>query len=188
MHKLWLESSARYDGQQLQPLRNYLKHGLLGSSIVSWQGPCDVRFSHMLDGEDLRAHSPIRADKMLHFVLEVFDQSLHAGVLLQRLMGEMMAETLRDLGDLSKAQELVRRGDDLFWREGKLNVSIATCCSRSFLIHFGVNVTNSGTPVKTAALEDFAITDTSSFAKAFMEKVTREVESQLRATQKVRTF
>ena len=188
MLSLWVDKNPIYDGHQLQPLHNYLNHGLLGDSIVSWVGACDVNFDHMLDGEDLRVLSPIQADKMLHFVLEIFDQSLHAGVFLQRLMGEIMRETLRELGDSQQIDSLRRQGDDLYLKDGKLNVSIATCCNRSFLIHFGVNVSNGGTPVKTAALCDFGITDIPSFAKRYMEKVTSEVESQIRATQKVKIF
>ena len=99
-----------------------------------------------------------------------------------------MIQTLKEFGDLQKVQELQRKGDDLYWQEGKLNVSIATSCHRSFLIHFGVNVSNAGTPVKTSALEDFAVQDPQKFSVNFMKKVVAEVESQIRATKKVRVF
>ena len=188
MKKQFLKTKETYDGRQLDPLKNYLEHGLLGDSVVSWQGPCDVSFSHMIDGEDLRDQSTIEAYEMLHFIVEIFHQSLHAGVLLQRLIGELVCQALREEGKASLAQNLVRRGDDLYWQDKKLNVSIATASSQSFLIHFGVNITNEGTPVSTCSLNDFGVTDIEHFAKRVMLDLCAEVESQKRATMKVRCF
>ena len=47
MKTLWLENKLKYDGKQLQPLFNYLSHGILGDSLVGWQGACDIPFEHM---------------------------------------------------------------------------------------------------------------------------------------------
>ena len=188
MLSVFLDKESLYDGHQLAPLRNYLVHDLLGSSIVGWVGPCDVTLDHMIDGEDLKQSAPIKADKMLHFVIEVFHQSLHAGVLLQRLMGEMVRQTLSQMGTPEKVAQLIRKGDDLYWGDKKMNVSIATSSGNSFLIHFGINVVNAGTPVETCALEDFGVKDAKAFGMQLMSTVVAEVESQVRATQKVRTF
>lgn len=184
----WLENKELYDGSQLEPLNNYLKHGLQGDSIVSWVGACDVRPEHMIDGEDLRAQSVIEADEMLHFVVELFHQSLQSAIFLQRLIGELVITSLVEMGDKPKAHEIERRGDDLYWQNKKLNVSIATVSRTSVLLHFGINVTNSGTPVPTCALSDFAVAEASEFAQKLCEKIAREVEEQKRAFTKVRTF
>ncbi|HMN69679.1 MAG TPA: DUF366 family protein, partial [Bdellovibrionales bacterium] len=49
----FIDTAEIYDGSQLVSLRSYLKHGLLGDSIVAWVGPCKVSLDHMVDGEDL---------------------------------------------------------------------------------------------------------------------------------------
>ena len=186
MKTFWLESQEKYSGEQLKPLNNYLSHGVLGDSIVAWQGACDVPLEHMIDGEDLRDSSAIQAEQMLHFVLELFQFPLHGAIALQRLMGELLIKEIKHQN--SNVEDLVRKGDDIYWGEGKLNISIATLSSNSSLIHFGVNVTNEGTPVKTASLADFQIADSAEFAKNFMNSVAQEYSQIQRAFVKVRTF
>jgi len=83
------------------------------------------------------------------------------------------------------ASDIRRDGDDIFVGEGKLSISIATVTPVSALIHFAVNVSNKGTPVKTASLEDLGL-DAREFAKEVMSRVVREVESMETATVKVR--
>jgi hypothetical protein len=39
-----------------------------------------------------------------------------------------------------------RNGDDIYFQDKKLSVSIATCSNSSMKIHFGMNVVNQGTP------------------------------------------
>ena len=184
----WLEHKELYDGSQLQPLTNYLKHGLMGDSLTCWVGPCDVQPEHMIDGEDLREKALIQSDQMLHLVIELFHQSLQSAIFLQRLIGELVIKTLREQGEAEKALQLERRGDDLYWGEKKLNVSIATLSRNSVLLHFGINVTNEGTPVSTCALSDFAIEQPASFAQSLCEKIHQEVEGQKRAYCKIKTF
>jgi len=188
MLSLFLKTNDKYDGSQLAPLHNYLKHDLLGNSVVAWVGPCNVHTEHMIDGEDLKVNSAIKGDSMLHLVIEIFDQSLHAGVLWQRLIGEITRQCIFDLGEKKMAAQLERRGDDLFVENRKLNISIATCSSNSILLHFGINMTNEGTPVETSALADFGITDGHKFSELLLHRVAKEVQSQIRATQKVKTF
>ncbi|MCJ8277506.1 MAG: DUF366 family protein [Bdellovibrionales bacterium] len=188
MMTLWVSKEISYDGSQLEPLSNYLKHGVLGDSIVSWVGPCNVSFEHMMDGEDLLEQSFIESDKMLHFVMELFNYPLAAAIGFQRLMGEVLIEHLKDHGDGSKASKIKRQGDDLYWEAKKLNVSIATCSVNSSLIHFGVNVGNEGPPVPTCALSDFGITDVEKFTVSLMDKLKEEFLHQKRAAVKVRHF
>ncbi|MBX3022626.1 MAG: DUF366 family protein [Bdellovibrionales bacterium] len=184
-HK-FLETSEQYDGAQLASLRNYLKHHLLGDSVVAWVGPCDVHVDHMVDGEDLLAHARICGSEMLHFIVETFDTSLFAAVGLQRLLASLVKDELQVLArNKDLARSLTRDGDDIYAGTRKLSISIATQSPVSSLIHFAVNVVNKGTPVETLALEDLQV-DAKSFAEAVMERFTTECESIRQATQKVR--
>jgi len=183
---LFLETTEQYDGSQLVSLRNYLKHQLLGDSIVAWVGPCDVHIDHMVDGEDLLAHARICGSQMLHFIVESFDTSLFASVALQRLMASIVKDRLQVLSaDKELAATLTRDGDDIFAGKKKLSISIATQSPVNSLIHFAVNVVNKGTPVETLALEDLKV-DAKKLALDVMEKFTAEFETIRQATQKVR--
>lgn len=182
MKAKFLESAFKYDGSQLVSLRNYLKHGLLGDSIVAWIGACDVTFDHMVDGEDLLLNARIAGDKMLHFIIEKFDVSLFAAVGLQRLLASIVLETLHER---ESGKALVRQGDDLFLGDRKLSISIATQSPVNSLIHFAVNISNSGTPVKTLSLEDLQV-EPRRFAEEVMNRFCNEVESMHIATRKVR--
>ena len=186
MHTLWLEKSMKYDGTQLAPLYNYLENGVLGDSIVGWQGPCDIPFEHMIDGEDLRAEAIIAGDNMLHFVIELFHFPLLSAVALQRLLGEILILKVKEVA--SSKPDLKRFGDDVYWGKKKFNISIATCSQTSSLIHYGLNVTNDGTPVETCSLLDFDIKDSQAFAQSFMDACKDEVLSLKRASVKVRSF
>ncbi len=186
MHTLFLSKKMKYDGQQLAPLYNYLEHGVLGDSVVSWVGACDIPFEHMIDGEDIREAAKIAGDEMLHLVFELFQFPLSSAVAFQRLLGEILILLIQEKG--SQKVELKRRGDDVFWGDKKLNISIATCSQTSSLIHYGVNVTNSGTPVETCALSDFGITKPEEFAQSFMDACKAEYHSLKRAMVKVRSF
>ena len=183
MKSKFLEHTELYDGSQLVSLRSYLKHHILGDSIVAWIGPCDVTLEHMVDGEDLLAHARICGGQMVHFIIETFDTSLLAAVGLQRLF----ASTVKDqLDEMSKNNlPLVRDGDDLYSGSRKLSISIATQSPVSSLIHFAVNVTNEGTPVETLSLQDLAV-EPKAFAQACMASFCAEFQSIRNATRKVR--
>ncbi|MCC6138340.1 MAG: DUF366 family protein [Bdellovibrionaceae bacterium] len=176
------DNSIPYTGSELAPLRNYIKYGLLGDSVLAWIGPCRVELSEMVDGEDVRASSTIASDKMLHFVMEIFDVPLTTGVLLQRLFADMV---ITELKALSPKSTFVRSGDDIFWDAKKLNISIATRSINSVLIHVGINVENNGTPIPTCALSDFNV-NAKSFALKIMETLKAEWQDILDATHKVR--
>lgn len=184
---LWIAKSFGYDGTQLRSLFAYLDHGILGDSIVAWRGPCDVSFDHMVDGEDLLQKSAICGGDMLHFIVEQFDTSLKAAVALQRLLASIVKDQLfaHSLLARDSLHPLRRDGDDIFWDEKKLSISIATVSPTSSLIHFAVNVTNEGTPVATCALKDFGL-DPENFANSVMQAFVQEVESVAVATQKVK--
>jgi len=182
----FIERGEKYDGSQLVSLRSYLKHKILGDSIVAWIGACDIPFEHMVDGEDLNAGAAIRGDRMVHFIVEKFDSSLLAAVSLQRLLASIVRDYLAEkAGEEELAATLYRDGDDIYAGKAKLSISIATQSPVSSLIHFAVNITNKGTPVKTLSLEDLDI-DPKKFANDVMKRFAAEVDTIKEATMKVR--
>ena len=181
MKTYWIEKEFPYDGSQLKSLFTYLNFKVQGDSISSWIGPCDIPNEHMLDGEDLVAEEEIRGGKMLHFIMEKFGQNLYSGVSLQRLMASIAQDLLEEL----TSEKIKREGDDLYFNDGKLSISIATQSPVSTMFHFSVNINNENTPVKTAALEDLGV-DPVRFAKELMDRFSAEAASIQVATEKVR--
>lgn len=177
----FLDMEESYDGSQLASLRSYLKHGLLGDSIVSWIGACDISKLHMVDGEDLLANAEIKSQRMVHFIIEKFDCRLDYAVALQRLLADHVCDEVSARAKLP----FKRCGDDVFLDKKKFSISIATVSPVSALIHFAVNVTTAGTPVPTCALEEWKISP-KDFASAVMERFTVELKAIKEATQKVR--
>ncbi|CAN5631656.1 DUF366 family protein [soil metagenome] len=185
----FVEKEFPYDGTQLRSLFAYLDHGLLGDSIVSWVGSCDIDFAHMVDGEDLLAKAEIRGGRMVHFIVEKFQATLPEMVALQRLLASIVKDVVVDKEHGIPRFPIRREGDDVYVvlpdGEGKLSISIATVSPASGLVHFAVNVSNEGTPVKTASLEDlrFAARE---FAELVLKKFSVECESIREATMKVK--
>lgn len=177
----WIDKKIKYDGSQLRPLYNYLEHHLLGDSCVAFIGACDVTFDHMVDGEDLLEKSQIKSDEMLHFLFETFDSQLMTGVFLQRLF----ASIVQSLIYKKTNQWLSRCGDDLYLNDKKLSISIATRSTNSVLVHFAMNVTNAGTPVKTLSLHDLKI-EPLVFAQELSLLISSEYVDIKKATYKVK--
>lgn len=176
-----------YDGSQLASLFAYQTWGLMGTSLVSWTGPCDITI-HMVDAEDQRAKDLICGSKMVHFIAEIFDADLLSAVSFQRLMAAMIKDYLETQAPSVKQEIWLREGDDIYrvvdGKRKKLSISIATKSPVSTLIHFAVNVSNEGTPVPTCALDDFQI-ESETFAKAILALVAREFQGVREATYKV---
>lgn len=186
MKSKFIEKEFKYDGEQLRSLFAYFEYGLMGDSIVSWVGPCDVTPEHMVDGEDLLANAEIRGDKMVHFLIEKFPNHLYKGVCLQRLFASLCKDILLAMSEHKDlVSRLYRDGDDLYVEDRKLSISIATVSPVSTLVHFAVNVTNSGTPVNTLSLEDLGV-DPKDFATTVMGVFLEEEAGIQEATQKVK--
>jgi len=189
MKSQFVEKEFAYDGTQLRSLFGYLDHRIMGDSIVSWVGSCDISFEHMVDGEDLLEESLIAGGRMVHFIIEKFHTSLIAGVALQRLFASICQDILREKARISMPQPEVttlrREGDDIFYADGKMSISIATLSPVSCLIHFAINCSNKGTPVKTASLQDLGINE-AVFARLAMERFVAEIHSIEEATTKVK--
>ncbi|HVK61838.1 MAG TPA: DUF366 family protein [Bdellovibrionales bacterium] len=186
MKSIFVNNEFPYDGSQLRSLFGYLDHGVQGDSIVAWVGSCNIPRDHMVDGEDLLAGETIAGDQMVHFIIEKFNSSLLAAVALQRLFASICLELVREfVNDPQIAAQFRREGDDLFFGPGKLSISIATVTPISSMIHFAVNVTNEGTPVRTACLGDFDMPP-EEFARKAMKRFADEMVSIESATTKVR--
>lgn len=183
MKILFIEKFIHYDGQQLSCQYAYLEHRLLGNSIIAWRGSCNVDSEYMADGEDLLAGETISSDEMIHFLVEIFDTKLVTAVALQRLLATIVRDEIYKLS-LYKPLEIRREGDDLFLGDRKLSISVAAQSPLSCLIHFAVNITNEGTPVKTGSLTDLSV-DPVVFAKNVLSEFQKEYKSILEATYKV---
>jgi hypothetical protein len=186
MKTLFVEKEISYDGSQLRPLYAYLEHKVLGDSIVSWVGPCDISFDNMKDGEDLIEESPIYGSQMLHFIVEIFHQSLLSGVSLQRLFASITRDYLQSEAKATlKTEPLIREGDDIYWKKRKLSISIASQSAVSVQIHFAMNISTEGTPVKTTSLQELKLKPRIT-AQALMGLWKKEFENIEIATKKVR--
>ncbi len=178
----YLTDSLRYDGTQLRAHWILRTTGICGDALVAWRGPCRVHTDEIADLADV-AGPGIAGDDMLHFLWERFDDcDLERAVLRQRLMSAIAREVLVELAPTAP---VLRLGDDLHVGPGKLSISIATRSLVSTLIHFAVNVTNSGTSVATAALADLGV-EPRDYAERLLARVGAEMESVQTARAKVR--
>lgn len=186
MKTKFIDKKFIYDGDQLKSLYAYMNYELMGDSIVSWIGPCDISNEKMVDGEDLLLKAEIRSNEMLHFIVEVFNEKLSLGVALQRILASLCIDNLKEFNIKNEmVQKLKRSGDDIFFEDQKLSISVATQSPSSTLVHFALNTTNEGTPVKTCSLADFNI-NPKNFSLKVMEDFSKEYESIISATQKVK--
>ena len=176
----FVEDVIAYDGSQLRAHWILSRFAITGDALVAFRGPCRVTAAEMADLEDLDGPG-IAGDDMLHFVWERFDEaSLEAGVLRQRLLAAIAADVLREGG-----AAIARDGDDLWFDDRKLSISIATRSPVSSLIHFAVNVENGGAPVPTAALAELGH-EPRAFATTVLDRVAAEERSIRIARTKVR--
>ena len=104
------------------------------------------------------------------------------GVFRQRLLICTIKEALEKRG-----YKITRSGDDLFFEDKKLTVSIATKSVNSILIHTGININSDGAPVKASGLaSELGLSDIKDFAKEIMNKYSQEIDDIILASTKVR--
>ncbi len=181
MNTYFIDKEIKYIGSQLSPHWIYKNFHLQGDSIVSFIGEVDVKIEEMVDIEDVINNEPIYSKKMLNFIIEQFDISLTAMVYAQRLFISIIKEVLEDYNIKVK-----RDGDDLFYENRKLSVSIATKSITSCLIHSALNIIKEGAPIEASDLNEMGIKDVKEFALKIMDKYSKETESIKMATYKVR--
>jgi hypothetical protein len=179
----WLARPIAYDGSQLRSHWILAEAGLVGDVLVGFRGPCNVLLDEMADLADLDGPG-IRADDMVHFVWESFrEPDLLLAVHRQRLLSAQAAELLQVMA--APGTRVVRSGDDLFVGDGKLSISIATVSPVSSLVHFALNATQGGAPVRTAALVELGV-DPDAYGRRLLDVVAAEQASIQDARAKVR--
>lgn len=169
-----------YDGTQLAPHWIYRTFGVMGDALVGFTGGADVSLDHMVDLEDVRKKAPIASARMWHFIGEWFIDSLREGILVQHLLVNEIYEELWERG----ITDLRRRGNDIYFRDRKFSVSIATKSPVSVLVHVAFNIETTGTPIATSGLSEMGI-EPFAFAKNIVDKFTRDWEIWAAARVKV---
>jgi len=182
MESVILKEEHPYTGSELSSQFGHMTAGVLGDSVVSWIGPCDVKTEALVDGEDVINNDFIYSESMVHIIAEIFHKDIFFGIWLQRFI----TMTVKDLIFRETKKVLKRRGDDLYLDDKKLNVSIATVSGVSTLVHFGINVISDNTPVKALGLKDLEI-EPKAFAQELIEIIKDEILEIDRASKKVFT-
>ena len=183
MDWIFIDEELEYDGSQLKSLWAYGLFGVKEDSIISFIGPCNVRREHMVDYEDYVSGYTIESPKMLHFIVEHFDDvSLRLIYTRQRLLVSIAKDVIDPTVE--------RVGDDLYYNGRKLSVSIATLSPVSAKIHLGINVV---APKEYVGLSDMGIGEEQ--AKEIAIEICRryateimDIEEDLRKTRPVGTF
>ena len=182
MKTKYIDEEIKYIGSQLAPHWIYKNFKIQGDAIVAFCGECEVKLTEMVDIEDVINNEPIYSKMMLSFISEQFGVNLPEGVFRQRLLICTIKELLEEYG-----KKIKRSGDDLFFKDKKLTVSIATKSITSTLIHTGVNILSEGAPVKASGLtSELGITDIKEFALEVMKRYSEEIDDIILAGTKVR--
>ena len=200
-----------YTGKELRPHFLLTEMGLRGSALGAFVGPCDVKTEQLVDWEDRLKNDSIQAKEMLHVIGEFFGASLREGVLLQRLWVAVLGDQVREIllrgrsGGGDGEDPAVRRihreqydrllqegperdGDDLFFGERKLTVSIVTASPVSQLFHLGINLDPEGAPVSAIGLYEMGLErgDIPRWGQSLLDAFSQEVDGMEWACAKVR--
>ncbi len=182
MKTLYIKENIKYEGWQLSPHWIYKNFKIQGDATVAFRGECEVKLSEMVDIEDVINNEPIYSKDMLSFISEQFNVGLIEGVFRQRLLICIIKEALENRGF-----KITRSGDDLFFEDKKLTVSIATKSINSVLIHTGININSQDAPVKASGLtSEMGILDIENFANEILNKYNEEIQDIVLASTKVR--
>jgi len=182
MQVKYIKKTLTYTGRELSSLFAYKNFGLQGDSIVAFCGPAEVATADLVDQADVRARAFIYSPAMVHFIAESFNLNLPENVYRQRLYMAAIKETLETLQPKGR---YLRRGDDIFVKNKKLSVSIATLSPVSALIHIGINIDAAGAPVPAIGLRDLGIAP-GLFIPAVLKKLAAEEQEIALARCKVR--
>lgn len=183
MQYLFIPEQILYDGTQLSSHWAYRTRGVPGDSIVAFRGPCQVSVDKMVDLADVLNQSPIYSPDMLHFIIEHFDLDLEKTIFRQRLFICLVKEILE-----SRGVSITRSGDDLYVKERKLSVSIATITPVSTMIHTGLNLRSENVPVKAVGLLEAGWEEAGipALAREICQKYAAELQAINQARCKVR--
>ena len=192
-----------YDGSQLHHAFAYERANILGDSIVSFIGSANVR-EHLVDLEDSLSNDFISSEKMLHYIIEVFNATITEAVLWQRVLVKAVIDELVDnafnvdgfypgpLKYIFSPNDVHRKGDDIMIEDDdklyKLSVSIATLAQFSGLIHLGINIdVGQNCPVKAIGLTQMGYNELGVrfFQEETIKRFVNEYMSIKKATFKV---
>ena len=176
-----LDGTVAYVGTELRGGWVREQTGLAGDAAAGFVGPCDVPNANLVDLDDARAGEYIRAAAMAHVILEHPACPLDLAVLRQRILVALLGEVLAERGRVAR-----RDGDDLYYDDRKLTVSIAAPSPASSLIHLGINVDPAGAPVPAIGLAELGI-EPRALLHDLLTRYARELTSAAHATTKVRT-
>lgn len=113
--------------------QNYLT-AFYGKANITQEGLCDI--------VDIHGNEPFIDGYMLHFIAEFKDISNLESVLLQR----RFITIVRDIIEEKTGKLLKQGGDDLYFDNKKLSVSIIAPTSlNTYIMHAGFNIDNSAT-------------------------------------------
>ncbi len=121
----------------------------------------------------------ISGDDCIHFIIEMFDdQPANLKVAYHRL--HLLAFIVQKIVEEEYKIGLEKKGTDLYYKDKKLNVAIATSSNSSSKIHFGINIVSTGVPdyVKAVGLCD--INEKINLEK-LAEKIGKEFISEISA-------
>jgi hypothetical protein len=153
-----------------------------GGAAVGWVGPCRVETEDLVDLDDAKKGSFIEAARMAHVVVEHLACTLQAAVLRQRLLVCILGEVMRERGVSPE-----RHGDDLYVDGRKLTVSIAAPSrGGACLIHLGINVDPTGSPVSSVGLDELGVPP-HELLEMILEKYRVELAEAAHAEIKVRS-
>lgn len=175
-----LEEEIVYTGRELRSGWVAAQTGLVGDSAAGFVGPCHVANEDLVDLDDARAGTFINAASMAHIIIEHPGCGLETMVWRQRMLVALLCEILGENG-----LDVHRSGDDIFFDERKLTVSIAAPGPETSLIHLGINVDPDGAPVPAVGLEEMTI-EPRPLVNELLGRYVRELSSARHATTKVR--
>jgi len=177
----FVEEKLKYDGSQLSSHFALKKFSVQGDSILVFKGPMDIEENKIADLEDLLAGKLIRSGMMLHFIVELFNESLECCILKQRILVRLAADIISNQSGV----QLTVKGDDLYIDDKKLSVSIAAPSPVSIMIHFGINISTKDVPVKAASLQDLNLAP-DDIGRLIADSFKKEMESVKWAVCKVK--
>ncbi len=146
-----LDGEIAYTGVELKSGWVAARTGLSGDAAAGFVGPCHVPTENLVDLDDARAGTFIKAASMAHVIVE-HACPLDVAVLRQRLLVALLGELLRKRG-----KRMRREGDDLYYDDRKLTVSIAAPGPSTCLIHLGINIDPAGAPVPAVGLLEMRV-------------------------------
>ena len=175
-----LEGEVAYTGVELRSGWVAARTGLSGDAAAGFVGPCHVPNENLVDLDDARAGFFIKAASMAHVIVE-HACTLDVAVLRQRLLVAMLGELLRKRG-----KRMRREGDDLYYDDRKLTVSIAAPAPSTCLIHLGINVDPAGAPVPAVGLTEMRV-EPLEVLNELLTRYGQELAAVAQAATKVKT-